>query len=354
MKILAFETSCDDTAVSIVEDGVRVLAHVKHSQVENHSPYGGVVPEIAARLHSEHWRSVMEECLRKADLSIEDIDALAITYGPGLQTSLLTGTTAASFLSQFYKKPLIPVHHVLGHINSVVLGRHLTDFQFPSLCLTVSGGHTDFYECDSFTNVKKVGQTIDDAAGEAFDKCAKMLGLGYPGGPLVSQWAEKGNEKAFDLPRIMLEKGSLNFSFSGLKAAVYRVIEQAEDKTDEGFIADVCASFQQCVVDTFLKKINRALDLYPHIKQFSFVGGVSANKQLREAIARLCEERGVRFFTTTKFLYSTDNAAMIGAAAYVLYENDPDIAKIQFVDADPRLQIQESGIKNQEKKEFYI
>lgn len=337
MKILAFETSCDDTAVSVVQDGVHVLAHVKHSQIEDHSPYGGVVPEIAARLHSEHWRPVLEQCLREADITIDDVDALAVTKGPGLQTSLLTGTVAASMLSQMYNTPLIPVHHVFGHIHSTALGRSFELFVYPLLCLTVSGGHTDFYECHGPLDVIKIGQTLDDAAGEAFDKCAKMLGLGYPGGPIVSQMAEEGDPTRFHFPRIMLEKESLNFSFSGLKAAIYRTVESEKNPEDPVFIRDVCAGFQQCVVETFLKKIHRALDQKPHLKQFHFVGGVSANKQLREAIQDLCQTRGVQFYTTTKFLYSTDNAAMIGAAAYQMWKANPDVAKIQYVDANPRM-----------------
>jgi len=338
MKILAFETSCDDTSIAVVEDGVTVLAHVKQSQTE-HNAYGGVVPEIAARLHAENWRAVLKQCLTDAKLKIEDIDALAVTSGPGLQTSLLTGTTAASFLALIKNKPLIPVHHVLGHMASVALDRSIEEFQFPALTFTASGGHSDFYICESFTEVKKVGQTIDDAAGEAFDKCAKMLGLVYPGGPIVSARAEKGDPNAFDLPVILLEKDSLNFSFSGLKAAIYRTIEKCEDPTDETFITNVCASFQATVVKTCTKKLERAFEHFPDIKEFHFVGGVSANKQLRVALEEVCQKQGKKFFTTRKFVYSTDNAAMIGSAAYFLYEKNPEIAQVQFIDPNPRLVI---------------
>ncbi len=338
MKILAFETSCDDTAIAVVEDGVKVLANVRQTQTEHHE-YGGVVPEIAARLHAENWRAVLEQCLSDAKLTIEDIDAIAVTQGPGLQTSLLTGTTASSFLSLLKNKPLIPVHHILGHMASVALDRNIEDFEFPSLTFTASGGHSDFYICENFTDSRKVGQTIDDAAGEAFDKCAKMLGLGYPGGPIVSELAEKGDSTAFAFPVIMLEPDSLNFSFSGLKAAIYRTVEACEDTTDETFIANVCASFQETVVKTCVKKLERAFEKHPEVRSFHFVGGVSANKQLREALKNTCESWDKKFFTTNQFIYSTDNAAMIASVAYFLYEKNPEIAKIQFVDANPRLVI---------------
>ncbi len=338
MKILAFETSCDDTSVAIVKDGTKVLANIKQSQIE-HTEYGGVVPEIAARLHAERWREVFESCLVKAQCTISDIDYLAVTQGPGLQTSLLNGTTAASFLSLLYEKPVIPVHHILGHICSPVLEREVREFDFPVLTLTVSGGHTNLYRCESFLKHTLVGQTRDDAAGEAFDKVAKMLGLGYPGGPIVSQWAEKGDGHKYLLPRVFLEKDSLDFSFSGLKAAVYRLIQERDNASDETFIADVCASFQQCVIDTFLKKIQRAFEKFPSSKALHFVGGVSANKQLRESFQELCKKYQKQFFTTAKFDYSTDNAAMIASAAYFLIRENPSIGQVQFLDSNARLEI---------------
>ena len=204
MKILAFETSCDDTAIAVVEAGVKVLANVRQTQTE-HNAYGGVVPEIAARLHAENWRAVWEQCLNEANLKIEDIDAIAVTQGPGLQTSLLTGTTAASFLSLFHDKPLIPVQHILGHMASVTLDRAENDFAFPALTFTASGGHSDFYLCEDFVNVKKVGQTIDDAAGEAFDKCAKMLGLDKTNLYLETDWRKEASEKGMS-PDQLFEK----------------------------------------------------------------------------------------------------------------------------------------------------
>lgn len=334
MKILAFETSCDDTALAIVENGKKVLSSVCVSQAE-HNDWGGVVPEIAARLHAENWKGALEQCLKQAKLSMEDIDFLACTKGPGLQTSLLTGNTAASFLSLQYQKPLIPVHHIHGHICSVFLERE-EKISFPALVLTVSGGHTQMHLFTSPTEGKLLGTTLDDAAGEAFDKVAKMLGLGYPGGPIVSEKAKKGDRKKYDLPKIYLAKDSLDFSFSGLKAAVYRLIEQAE-KIDETFIADVCASFEYAVGKIFLKKIERVLEKHPETQSVFFVGGVSANQHLKTVISELLQHHCKNFFTPKKNEFSTDNAAMIGSAAYFLVQEKPGIAQIQFVEADSRL-----------------
>lgn len=345
MKILALETSCDDTAVAVVEDGTKVLSSVCVSQVD-HNEYGGVVPEIAARLHSENWRGALEKCLSDGGLEMSDIDYFAVTNGPGLQTSLLTGTTAASTLSLLYQKPLIPVHHIYGHICSNFLERNISDFQFPALVLVSSGGHTEIHLWESFTKLQKRGATLDDAAGEAFDKIAKMLGLGYPGGPIVSREAGEGNPKAYDFPRIMLGKESLDFSFSGLKAAVYRELQNNEGMkelkneriNDQKLTTNICASFQQAVVDTFYKKASRALDKYPQIRHVHFVGGVSANIAIRESLNDLCKSRGLQFFIPMKNVYSTDNAAMIGSAAYFLVQENSEVAKIQFLDAEPRLQ----------------
>ncbi len=357
MKILAFETSCDDTAVAVVENGVNVLANVRVSQVE-HEKWGGVVPEIAARLHAENWRGALEKCLADAELKIEDMDYIAVTKGPGLQTSLLTGTTAATFLSQFYKKKIIPVQHIRGHINSIVLGRKLEEIEYPALVLTVSGGHTDMFLQKSATEVEKLGGTIDDAAGEAFDKCAKMLGLGYPGGPLVSRAAEKGDTKRFDFPRPYLAKTSFDFSFSGVKASVYREIEGEKRRIDpslsaeqgavhplpkDGFdaqyVADVCAGFEQAVVDVFVKKVKRALVRFPGLKAVHFTGGVSANRAIRSALTELCEKKRIEFRVPMEFTYCTDNAAMIGAEAFIQLQNNPEVAQEQFVNCDSRLQV---------------
>lgn len=357
MKILSFETSCDDTAVAIVKNGTQVLSNIRVSQVE-HSKWGGVVPEIAARLHAENWRGALEKCLEESKLTIEEIDYIAVTAGPGLQTSLLTGTTAASFLAQFHKKKLIPVQHIRGHINSIILDRDLAEIEFPALVLTVSGGHTDMFLQTSFADIKRLGGTLDDAAGEAFDKCAKMLGLGYPGGPLVSKAAESGDGKRFRFPRPYLAKTSFDFSFSGVKAAVYREIESEKLRLDptlnseqgasnplpeEGFnpqyIADVCAGFEQAVVDVFVKKVSRVLVRYPELKAVHFTGGVSANTAIRVALRNLCTKNKITFRVPAKFEYCTDNAAMIAAEAFLQFQKNSEIAQSQFVDANPQLRI---------------
>jgi len=347
VKILAFETSCDDTAVAIVENGTDVLANVRVSQVE-HSKWGGVVPEIAARLHAENWRGALEKCLAEASLTVEDVDYIAVTAGPGLQTSLLTGTTAASFLSQFFHKKIIPVQHIRGHINSIILDRTVEEIKYPVLVLTVSGGHTDMFLQTSTTEIEKLGGTLDDAAGEAFDKCAKMLGLGYPGGPIVSKEAEKGDRKKFPFPRPLLGKESLDFSFSGIKAAVYRTVEAAKESgsfsigsdssSNSNFIADVCASFEQAAVDVFVKKVSRTLVRF-QIKAVHFTGGVSANTAIRGALQEVCEKNKIEFRVPERFSYCTDNAAMIGAEAFLQYQKNPEIAQIQFIDCDSRLSV---------------
>ncbi|MCF7846764.1 MAG: tRNA (adenosine(37)-N6)-threonylcarbamoyltransferase complex transferase subunit TsaD [Candidatus Gracilibacteria bacterium] len=345
VKILAFETSCDDTAVAIVENGTNVLASARTGQPEHHE-YGGVVPEIAARLHAEHWVPTLESCLGEADLSLSDIDALAVTQGPGLQTSLLTGTTGASFLSLFFQKPLLPVQHIRGHVNSIFLDRKEEATKFPVLVLTVSGGHTEFFLQQSPTDISRLGGTIDDAAGEAFDKCAKLLGLGYPGGPIVSRLAEKGNRTAFDFPRPLLAPDSLDFSFSGLKAAVFRVVEekgeilkQVQDDNKKEFVADVCASFEAAVADIFVRKVSRALLQFPDVRALHFTGGVSANTHLREQLQELCKKEGITFRVPKKFEYCTDNAAMIAGEAFWQAQEDPELLRVQYVDAQPRMKV---------------
>jgi len=348
MKILAFETSCDDTAVSIVEDGIKVLANIRNTQTQ-HEDWGGVVPELAARLHADNWKSVLNQCLTEANLTINDIDYIACTQGPGLQSALLTGTTSASFLSLLYQKPLIPVHHIKGHIFSVFLERKISDIKFPNLVLTVSGGHTQMQYWESILDIKTLGSTLDDATGEAFDKTAKMLGLGYPGGPIISEKAKLGNRKKFQLPRIYLDKESLDFSFSGLKSSIYRLTEAEKEsnyykknnKFSDEFIQDISASFEFTIAKIFIKKINRVLEKFPEIQQISFVGGVSANTYLNQEIVSFLKNRRnnnqTKLITPKKIKYSTDNAAMIASLAYFLVEENPQIAKIQFIDAQARM-----------------
>ena len=335
MKVLAFETSCDDTAVAIVENGCRVLSSVRVSQVQ-HEDWGGVVPEIAARLHAEAWRPVLEQALAEASLTLADIDYLATTQGPGLQTSLLTGTTAASLLSQLYQIPLVPVHHIYGHIASVYLDRDLSAVAFPALVLTASGGHTEFYLWQRATEWQKLGGSLDDAVGEAFDKVAKMLGLGYPGGPHVSQRAVAGNRKAYNLP--VPKVPGLDLSFAGVKAAVRRLVE-AEESLSEAFVNDICASFEDVCGRIFTKKLSLALEQHPDLKTFCFVGGVSANRYLKQVFSDLMQQHGVLLMTPNKLEYSTDNAAMIAAAAYFQLQKNPSQAQVQFVEAVPRMSL---------------
>jgi len=339
MKILAFETSCDDTAVAVVEQGTKVLASVRIEQSE-HSKFGGVVPEIASRLHAENWKIALEKCLADAKITISEVDAIATTRGPGLSPALLSGTTAASFLSLFFKKPVIGVHHIFGHACSVFLDRSVENAKFPSLVLTASGGHTQLHFWRDFCDLKMLGGTIDDAAGEAFDKCSKMCGLGYPGGPQVSKMAESGNENRFDFPTILLDRDSLDFSFSGLKAAVFREIELEKRRAGDlskNFVADLCASFEATVSEIFLKKVERALEKFP-AENVVFVGGVSANSRIRRDLADFLQARKKRLILPAKIEYSTDNAAMIAGAAFFLREKNPKIAKIQFLDADARME----------------
>jgi len=337
MKICAFETSCDDTAVAIVEDGVKILADVCLSQVE-HAKWGGVVPELAAREHAEKWPTVLQEALNSAGLTFEDIDAIAVTKGPGLSPALLSGTTAASFLSLFENKPLIPVHHIFAHTCAVFCERDLSTVRFPALVITASGGHTAMNFWRNYTDLQLLGNTRDDAVGEVFDKVAKKLGLKYPGGPEVSRCAKDGDETAFAFPRIFLEKYSLDFSFSGLKSAVFRAIESLES-VGEKDIANICASFEKAVADTFIKKAIRATNEHPETEDIVFVGGVSANTKLREELQAFAKESGRRLIIPKEIKYSTDNAAMVASAAYLLWKENPEIAQVQFVDADARMVI---------------
>ncbi len=353
MKILAFETSCDDTAVAIVENGTKVLSSVRVSQLE-HNEWGGVVPEIAARLHAEAWRPVLEQALAESGLEMKDIDYIAVTYGPGLQTSLLSGTTAASFLSLLHNIPLIPVHHVYGHLCSVFLERSIEEIKFPALVLTASGGHTEFYLWSNAMVWQKLGGSLDDAIGEAFDKLAKMLGLGYPGGPEVSKRAIHGNRKAFNLPIPNLGKGSLDLSFSGVKSAVRRLVEKEREKIEislgsslailspisfsDGFVNDLCASFEETCGRIFKKKLALIFELYPEIKSFYFVGGVSANSYLNSVFKDFVQRYGKKMLTPKKIEYSTDNAAMIGSAAYWQIQNKAVLEPaVQYIEPKSRL-----------------
>lgn len=336
MKILGIETSCDETACAIVEDGAKVLSNVIFSQVDLHAKTGGVVPEVAAREHILKIIPVIDEALKKAGCEWKDIDAIAVTKGPGLISSLIIGTETASAISYVKGKILIPVHHVIGHIYANFLDvLNGDEIKFPVLVLTVSGGHNELILMKGHNDFEILGETRDDAAGEAFDKVARILGLGYPGGPKISEAAKKGNSSAFKLPRSFLEEGSLDFSFSGVKTAVLNEvkeflkankIEKAEELPDQ-FRADLAASFQEAAVDVLSEKIVQALLKFEKeglaIREVHLAGGVSANSRLREILTHKISLHKTKLRWPNKIAYCTDNAAMIACAGYYLYKSNP-------------------------------
>lgn len=313
MKILAIESSCDETSMSIIEDGTKDLGTVILSQIDIHKLYGGVVPEIASRHHVESVTVVLEETLKKANVTMDDIDAIAVTYGPGLIGSLLIGVMAAKTLSYIYNKPLIPVHHIAGHIYANNLVKRL---EFPLIALVISGGHTDLIYMEKDFSFKKIGCTLDDAVGECYDKVARVLGIPYPGGPSIDKMAHIGND-TYNLP-IPLNDESYNFSFSGLKSAVINLAHNEEQRGNTLRKEDFACSFQNRVVDILTKKTIRALKEYD-VKNLIVAGGVSANKAIRESLEKACNENNINL-TVPPLLYCTDNAAMIGAAGYYAYQ----------------------------------
>ncbi len=310
--ILAFESSCDETSVSIIKNGREEIATVVLSQMDIHALYGGVVPEIASRKHIENITLVIEEALNKAHMKMEEIDAIAVTYGPGLIGSLLIGVQAAKTLAYIYQKPLIPVHHIAGHIYANNLVKPL---EFPLIALVVSGGHTDLIYMKEDYSFERIGGTLDDAVGEAYDKVARVIGLAYPGGPLVDAYAHKGND-TYDLP-LPKDDDSYDFSFSGLKSAVINLVHNEEQRGNKIIPENMATSFQNRVVEILTKKTMRALKEY-HVHNLIVAGGVSANKGLREKLEKLCEKEGINL-TVPAIRYCTDNAAMIGAAGYYAY-----------------------------------
>ncbi len=311
--ILAIESSCDETSVSIIKNGCDEIGTVVLSQMDTHASYGGVVPEIASRMHIENVTLVIEECLNKCNMTMDEITAIAVTYGPGLIGSLMIGVQAAKALSFVYKKPLIPVHHIAGHIYANNLVKRM---QFPLIALVVSGGHTELVYMEKDYSFKKIGGTLDDAVGEAYDKVARVLGLNYPGGPLVDKLAHEG-EDSYNLP-IPLNDDSYNFSFSGLKSAVINLAHNEKQKGNDIIVENLATSFQNRVVDILVKKTMRAMEEYK-VRNLIVAGGVSANQGLRQKIAEECEKYGYNL-TIPKLKYCTDNAAMIGAAGYFAYK----------------------------------
>lgn len=311
--ILGIESSCDETSVSIVKNGCEEISTVVLSQMDTHASYGGVVPEIASRMHVENITLVIEECLNKASMTMNDIDAIAVTYGPGLIGCLLIGVEAAITLSYIYNKPLVPVHHIAGHIYANNL---VNKMNFPLISLVISGGHTELiYMEDSYT-FKKIGGTLDDAVGECYDKVARVITLPYPGGPLVDKLSYEGKD-TYDLP-LPLDDNSYNFSFSGIKSAVINLAHNEEQRGNEIRKSDMACSFQNRVVEILTKKTLRALKEYK-VNNLIIAGGVSANSQIRNTFTELCKDNGINL-TIPNIKYCTDNAAMIAAAGYYAYK----------------------------------
>ncbi len=311
MLVLGIETSCDETAVALVEDGVRVRSNVIGSQVEHHRPYGGVVPEIAARAHLELLLPVLDRALVEGGCTYADVDAVAVTTGPGLVGALLVGVAAAKSLALAHSLPLIGVNHLEGHVCAVQLEFGL--LRPPLLALIVSGGHTSLVLVDETGRMSTIGATIDDAAGEAFDKVARFLGLPYPGGPEIDRLAREGSADAIRFPRALLD-GTYDFSLSGLKTAVVRELRRREAAGEEIHLADVAASFQEAVVDVAVRKTMAAVARHG-VEQVTMVGGVAANSRLRERMAASCAEAGARLLMPSPAL-CTDNGAMIAAAGW--------------------------------------
>ena len=313
--ILGIESSCDETAAAVVRDGRQVLSNVISSQVPTHTIYGGVVPEIASRQHIEAIDQVILKALSDAKVTFDDIDAIAVTEGPGLVGALLVGVSEAKALSYSLRKPLLGVHHLKGHIAA----NYITDLSWepPFLCLVVSGGHTDLVYIRDYENYEILGRTRDDAAGEAFDKVARAIGLGYPGGPKVQKAAEQGDPKAVNFPRPCIEEEGFDFSFSGLKSAVLNYLNQERMMGHEVDQADIAASFQAAVVEVLIAKTMQAARKY-RVKRVAIAGGVSANKPLREGLREECRKRKIEF-CCPEFILCTDNAAMIASAAYYSY-----------------------------------
>ena len=312
MYILGIESSCDETSASIVMNGTKEIATVISSQIDVNKSYGGVVPEIASREHVKNITIVLEECLQKANMTMEQIDAIAITYGPGLIGSLLVGLEAAKTLAFVHNKPLIPVHHIAGHIYANSLVKEL---QFPLLAVVVSGGHTELIEMPAHYRFNKLGGTLDDAIGECYDKVARVIGLEYPGGPKIDKLSLEG-KNTYNLP-IPLKDDSYNFSFSGLKSAVINLVHNEEQRGNEINKADLATSFQTVAVESIINKVRKAI-VDKKVKTVIVAGGVAANQGLRYAMEKLTSELNVEL-SIPPMKYCTDNATMIAAAGYYAY-----------------------------------
>lgn len=317
VKILAIESSCDETAAAVVKNGRDVLSNIISSQIDIHTLYGGVVPEIASRKHMEKINQVIETALEEAKCQLDDIDAIGVTYGPGLVGALLVGVSAAKAISFASGIPLVGVHHIEGHISANYIQNK--ELEPPFVCIVVSGGHTHLVIVNDYGKYEVIGRTRDDAAGEAFDKVARAIGLGYPGGPKIDRIAKEGNPFAIEFPRAKIEGSEYDFSFSGLKSAVLNYINGCKMKNEEINTADVAASFQQSVVDVIVERAVGATKKLG-MNKLAIAGGVASNSAIRKALTERCEKEEIKFYSPSPIL-CTDNAAMIGSAAYYEYIN---------------------------------
>lgn len=313
--ILAIESSCDETAAAVVKNGREVLSNVIYSQIALHTEYGGVVPEIASRKHIEKINQVIEQALLEAEKKLEEITAIAVTYGPGLVGALLVGVSAAKAISFATGIPLIGVHHIEGHISANFIENK--ELEPPFICLVVSGGHSHLVTVKDYGAYEILGRTRDDAAGEAFDKVARAIGLGYPGGPKIDRVSKEGNPQAIHFPRAKVAESEYDFSFSGLKSAVLNYLNSCQMKGETFHQADVAASFQKAVVDVLTEHSLDAVRKYGY-RKFAIAGGVASNSSLRNALKEACQKEGVQFYYPSP-VYCTDNAAMIGVAGYYEY-----------------------------------
>ena len=313
--ILAIESSCDETAAAVVKNGREVLSNVINTQIAIHTEYGGVVPEIASRKHIENINPVIKKALTDAGVTLDDIDAIGVTYGPGLVGALLVGVAEAKAIAFAKNKPLVGVHHIEGHISANYVENK--ELEPPFVALVVSGGHTHLVKVNDYGEYEIIGRTRDDAAGEAFDKVARAIGLGYPGGPKIDKLAKEGNPEAIEFPRAHVDDAPYDFSFSGIKSAVLNYINSANMQGKEINRADVAASFQKAVVDAL---VSRAVKLAKEcgMDKLAIAGGVASNSALRAAVQEECAKNNIRFYSPSPVL-CTDNAAMIGAAAYYEY-----------------------------------
>ncbi len=313
---LAIESSCDETAAAVLLEGRQVLSNVIASQIKVHQAFGGVVPEIASRHHLDQVNHVVDQAMKQSCVSMKDVDIIGVTYGPGLVGALLIGLATAKAYALAAAKPLVGVHHIQGHISANYIEH--PDLEPPFLALVISGGHTSIVQVTDYNECKVLGQTRDDAAGEAYDKVARVLGLGYPGGPLIDEIAKQGNPKAVSFKRVFLEKGSLDFSFSGTKTGVLNYVHSEKQAGREIHVPDVAASFQQSILDVIVAKATGAA-VERNQDKIAMAGGVACNSRLREMMESACKKKGIRLYYPSPIL-CTDNAAMIGCAAYYKYK----------------------------------